>query len=139
MLISSIYTVEPLITDTPKSGQPPYNGHTVHPLPILYCPYISTSTTSEQWTKHSSPTCPLFGGSTVNHFLPAVQDVLHSTQCILEIEKVRFEQIMAKSKAPMITTLCKQCMQKPTEHKAWSQWFIVYRIDTLYCTKSFSL
>ena len=35
--------------DTPKSGQPPYNGHTVHPLPI-YCPYISTSeegTTSE--------------------------------------------------------------------------------------------
>ena len=45
------YTVEPLIMDTLKSGQPPYNGHTVHPLP--YCPYISTSeegTTTEQWT-----------------------------------------------------------------------------------------
>ena len=54
------YTVEPLIMDTLKSGQPPYNGHTVYPLPI-YCPYISTSeegTTSEQWTKRSSPMCP---------------------------------------------------------------------------------
>ena len=53
--------------DPLKSGQPPYNGQTVHPLPI-YCPYISTSeegTTSEQWTKCSSPMCPLFGGSTV--------------------------------------------------------------------------
>ena len=52
-----------------KSGQPPYNGQTVHPLPI-YCPYISTSeegTTSEQWTKHSCPTCPLLRGSTVCH------------------------------------------------------------------------
>ena len=61
------YTVEPLIMDTLKSGQPPYNGQTVCPLPI-YCPYISTSeegTTSEQWTKCLSPTCPLFGGSTV--------------------------------------------------------------------------
>ena len=27
-------TVEPLIMDTLKCGQPPYNGHTVHPLPI---------------------------------------------------------------------------------------------------------
>ena len=52
-----VNTVEPLTMDTLKSGQPPYNGQTVHPLPI-YCPYISTSeegTTSEQWTKHSSP------------------------------------------------------------------------------------
>ena len=60
-------TVEPLIMDTPKSGQPPYNGQTVRPLHI-YCPYISTSeegTTSEQWAKCSSPTCPLFRGSTV--------------------------------------------------------------------------
>ena len=60
-------TMEPLIMDTLKSGQPPYNGHTVHPLP-MYCPYIPTSeegTTSEQWTKCSSPTCPLFGGSTL--------------------------------------------------------------------------
>ena len=35
--------------------------------PSAYCPYISTSeegTTSEQWTKHSSQMCPLFGGST---------------------------------------------------------------------------
>ena len=59
------------LMDTLKSGQPPYNGHTVHPLSI-YCPYISTSeegTTSEQWTKYSSPTCPLFGGSTVYIFL----------------------------------------------------------------------
>ena len=50
--------------DTLKSGQPPNNGHTVHPLPI-YCPYISTSeeeTTFEQWTKCSSRICPLFGG-----------------------------------------------------------------------------
>ena len=42
--------VEPLIVE---SGQPPYNGQTVHRLP----PYISTSeggTTSEQWTN----TCP---------------------------------------------------------------------------------
>ena len=63
-------TVEPLIMDTPKSGQPPYNGQTVCPLPI-YCPYISTSeerTTSEQWRKCSSPTCSLFGGSTVYPF-----------------------------------------------------------------------
>ena len=62
-----MYTVEPPIMDTLRSGQPPYNGHTVHPLPIYY-PYISTSeegTTSEQWTKCSSPKCPLFGGSTV--------------------------------------------------------------------------
>ena len=59
------HTVEPLIMDTLKSGQPPYNGQTVCPLPN---PYISTSeegTTSEQWTKCSSPMCPLFGGSTV--------------------------------------------------------------------------
>ena len=65
--LDKVYTVEPLIMDTLKSGQPPYNGHTVRPLP-LYCPYISTSeegTTSEQWTKCSSPMCPLFGGSTV--------------------------------------------------------------------------
>ena len=51
--------------DTLKSGQPPYNGHTVHPLP-LYCPYISTSEegiTSEQWTKHLAQMCPLFRGS----------------------------------------------------------------------------
>ena len=44
-----MYTVEPPIMDTLKSGQPPYNGHAVRPLPI-YCPYISTSeegTTSE--------------------------------------------------------------------------------------------
>ena len=27
--------VKPLIMDTLKSGQPPYNGHTVHPLPII--------------------------------------------------------------------------------------------------------
>ena len=69
--LSSCYriTVEPPIMDTLKSGQPPYNGQIVCPLPI-YCPYISTSkegTTSEQWTKCSSPMCPLIGGSTVNH------------------------------------------------------------------------
>ena len=29
------YTVEPLIMDTLKSGQPPYNGQTVHPLPMI--------------------------------------------------------------------------------------------------------
>ena len=66
-VVMYMYTVEPLIMDTPKSRQPPYNGQTVRPLPI-YCPYISTSeegTTSKQWTKCSSPTCPLFGGSTV--------------------------------------------------------------------------
>ena len=54
-------TVERPIMDTLKSGQPPYNGHTVCPLPI-YCP---TSEEGEQWTKHSSPIRPLFGGSTV--------------------------------------------------------------------------
>ena len=32
----SLHTVEPLIMDTLKSGQPPYNGQTVHPLPIVY-------------------------------------------------------------------------------------------------------
>ena len=60
-------TVEPLIMDTPKSGQPPYNEQTAHPLP-RYCLYISTSeegTTAEQWTKCSPPMCPLFRGSTV--------------------------------------------------------------------------
>ena len=30
-----VYTVEPLIMDTLKSGQPPYNGQTVHPLPVI--------------------------------------------------------------------------------------------------------
>ena len=30
------YTVEPLIMDTLKSGQPPYNGQPVHPLPIAH-------------------------------------------------------------------------------------------------------
>ena len=29
-----IRTVKPLIMDTPKSGKPPYNGHTVCPLSI---------------------------------------------------------------------------------------------------------
>ena len=76
---NSLYTMEPPnigdkhfvycseVVPSPKSGQPPYNGQTVCPLPI-YCPYISTSkegTTSEQWTKHSSPTCPLFRGHTI--------------------------------------------------------------------------
>ena len=80
---SRIYTVEPLIMDTPKSRQPPYNGQTVRPLPI-YCPYISTSeegTTSKQWTKCSSPTCPLFGGSTVydRHDLYVSSDGAHFT------------------------------------------------------------
>ena len=57
--------MEPLIMDALKSGQPPYNGQTVHPLPII----LSTSeegTTSEQWTKRSSPTCPILGGSTAH-------------------------------------------------------------------------
>ena len=37
-------TVEPPIMDTPKSGQPPYNGQTTCPLPTTACtPYISTS------------------------------------------------------------------------------------------------
>ena len=31
------YTVEPPIVDTPKSGQPPYNGQTVCPLPTTAC------------------------------------------------------------------------------------------------------
>ena len=31
-----------MIMDTLKSGQHPYNGQTVCPLP-LYCPYIYTS------------------------------------------------------------------------------------------------
>ena len=60
-------TVEPPIMNTRKSGQPPYNGQTVRPLPT-HCPYISTSeegTTSEQWIKWSSPMCLLFRGSTV--------------------------------------------------------------------------
>ena len=33
-LLIFVTTVEPPIMDTPKSGQPPYNGQTVlHPLP----------------------------------------------------------------------------------------------------------
>ena len=47
-------TVEPPIMDTLKSGQPPYNGHTVHPLPI-YCPYISISEEGTTSIKYSSP------------------------------------------------------------------------------------
>ena len=80
-LYNTCITVEPLIMDTPKSRQPPYNGQTVRPLPI-YCPYISSSeegTTSKQWTKCSSPTCPLFRGSTVykckNHSIESNMDV----------------------------------------------------------------
>ena len=30
------FTVKPPIMDTLKSGQPPYNGHTVRPLPIVH-------------------------------------------------------------------------------------------------------
>ena len=81
VLIAS-YTVEPLVMDTVKSGRPPYNGHTVHPLP-LYCHYISTSeegTTSEQWTKCSSPTCPLFGCSTVYVWLYKALGIEYSVQ-----------------------------------------------------------
>ena len=48
-------TVEPLIMDTLKSGQPPYNGNTVGPLHI-YCPYISTS--EEGGNEHNThPQC----------------------------------------------------------------------------------
>ena len=32
----TLYTVEPLVVDTLKSGQPPYNGQTVCPFPV-YC------------------------------------------------------------------------------------------------------
>ena len=74
------YTVEPPIMDSPKSGQPPYNGHTVHYLP-MYCPYIPTSeegTTSEQWTKCLSPTCPLFGGSTVYKCTQSAKQIIWS-------------------------------------------------------------
>ena len=31
------YTVEPPIMDTPKTGQPPYNGQTACPLPTTVC------------------------------------------------------------------------------------------------------
>ena len=61
------------IMDTLKSGEPPY---TVCPLPI-YCPYISTSeegTTSEQWTKCSSPMCQLNSLSIVG-WLSTLQSV----------------------------------------------------------------
>ena len=34
IILALVGTVETLIMDTPKSGQPPYNGHTVCPLPI---------------------------------------------------------------------------------------------------------
>ena len=43
--------------------------------PANNCMHVRTSeegTTSEKWTKHSSPTCPLFGGSTVYHPPPYV-------------------------------------------------------------------
>ena len=59
-------TVEPPIMDTLKSGQLPYNGQNV--LPPTYIIIVHTSeegTTSEQWTKFSFLTCPLFRGSTV--------------------------------------------------------------------------
>ena len=78
------YTVEPLIMETLKSGQPPYNGQNCLPLCLyIYCPYISTFkgvTTSEQWTKHSSPKCPLFGGSTVHLRLQVSARVIHYFQ-----------------------------------------------------------
>ena len=35
VLNASTGKVESLITDTLKSGQPLYNGHTVHPLPMI--------------------------------------------------------------------------------------------------------
>ena len=42
--VNFMYTVEPPIMDTPKSGQPPYNGQSACPLPTTACtPYISTS------------------------------------------------------------------------------------------------
>ena len=41
---SNPYTVEPPIMDTPRSGQPPYNGQTTCPLPIAaLTAYIFTS------------------------------------------------------------------------------------------------
>ena len=62
------YTVEPLIIGTLKSGQPPYNGHTVRPLPI-YCPYISTS--EEGITSEQQNACPqLVHYSEVPLYLP---------------------------------------------------------------------
>ena len=53
------YTVEPLIMDNLKSGQPPYNGHTVHPLPKKILPL-----------KKGQPLKNLlFSGSTVNYMV----------------------------------------------------------------------
>ena len=72
--------------DTPKSGQPPYNGQTVCPLPTTVCMLYRTSkegTNSQQWTKHLSPTCPLFGGSTVDHpGSPSGSDI-HAYSCLV--------------------------------------------------------
>ena len=59
--------VEPLIMDTLKSGQPPYNGQTV--CPCLYIVHTFLPPKKGQplnnGQKSLSPTCPLFGGSTV--------------------------------------------------------------------------
>ena len=87
--VSDRYTVEPPIVDTPKSGQPPYNGQTACPLPTTVCmlePLKKGQPLNNG--KHSSPTCPLFGGSTVH-----VHTYIHTYICninnfILECDDV---------------------------------------------------
>ena len=36
LVVNGLMTGEPLIMDTLKSGQSPYNGQTVHPLPTIH-------------------------------------------------------------------------------------------------------
>ena len=60
-------TVEPLIKDPPKKGQPPNKGRNSEPLSHSSSSFLTSEkrTTSQQRTKWLVPKCPLFGGSTV--------------------------------------------------------------------------
>ena len=74
--------------DTLKSGQPPYNGQTVHPLPSN-CPYISNSkegTTSKQYmdkmiVPNMSIIIQSFHCICMMHF-PFFCPLTHSPQCL---------------------------------------------------------
>ena len=70
-IIPFVYTVEPLIKDTLKSGQPPYNGQTVHPLPIhsKKGQPLNNGQTVHPLPIHSKKGQPLNNGQTV-HPLP---------------------------------------------------------------------
>ena len=94
-------TVEPLIVDILKSGQPPYNGQTVHPLSI-YCQPPKKGQPLNNGQNAASPTCPLFGDSTTFEFAEINQHFpskcsLHSVKAsylVLQVPRAFFSSLV---------------------------------------------